>query len=148
MRIKRTKYIMIYISIDDYNRILNHCISMLPNEACGLIGGIINENDFIIKKVYLLTNVDNSPSHFSLDPKEQIAAAKDMRENGYELLGNFHSHPETAAHPSKEDIRLANDSNVAYLIMSLIDMKKPVLKAFLIDECKAVTEDIIVIDTD
>lgn len=139
---------MIYISNDDYNRILNHCISMLPNEACGLIAGIINGNDRFIKKVYLLANVDSSPSHFSLNPKEQITAAKDMRENGYELLGNFHSHPETAAYPSNEDIRLANDYNVSYLIMSLSNINKPVLKAFLIDENKNVTEDIIIVDTD
>ena len=82
------------------------------------------------KKVYYLTNIDHTNEHFSLDPKEQLAAIKDMRKNGLEPLGNWHSHPETPARPSKEDIRLAFDSEASYLIMSLMDRENPVIHAF------------------
>ena len=44
-----------------------------------------------------------------MDPKEQLKAIKDMRANGLTPLGNWHSHPETPARPSQEDIRLAYD---------------------------------------
>ena len=63
-----------------------------------------------VKKVYLLTNMDESNEHFSMDPKEQLAAVKDMRKNGCVPLGNFHSHPESPSRPSEEDKRLAYDS--------------------------------------
>ena len=75
-----------------------------------------------------------------MDPREQIAAVKDMRAKGYELLGNFHSHPESPSRPSEEDKRLAYDSSVDYMILSLME-EKPVLNAFLIDSDKQVTKD-------
>ena len=109
---------MLTMTKDDYEKILAHCKEGLPNEACGLIGGTKDGGEKHIKKVYLLTNIDESNEHFSMDPKEQLAAVKDMRANGYQLLGNFHSHPESPSRPSEEDKRLAYDSKVNYLILS------------------------------
>ena len=123
---------MIYLSKFDYNKILEHSVKELPNEACGLIAGEAKGDDKIIRKVYLLTNVDHSNEHFSLDPKEQLSAIKDMRSSGLVLLGNWHSHPKSPSFPSGEDKRLAYDSKASYLILSLADMKKPVLNSFRI----------------
>ena len=80
-----------------------------------------------------------------MDPEEQLAAVKDMRANGYVLLGNFHSHPESPSRPSEEDKRLAYDSKVNYLILSLMDAEHPVLNAFVIDEEKNVTKEELII---
>lgn len=136
---------MIYMTKSDYEKILEHCMEGLPNEACGLIAGTRKDDNKFIKKVYLLTNIDASNEHFSMDPKEQLAAVKDMRTNGYELLGNFHSHPESPSRPSEEDKRLAYDSKVNYLILSLMKADAPVLRAFNIDEGKNVTAEEIII---
>ena len=81
---------MLTMTKDDYEKILAHCKEGLPNEACGLIGGTKDGGEKHIKKVYLLTNIDESNEHFSMDPKEQLAAVKDMRANGYQLLGNYY----------------------------------------------------------
>lgn len=132
---------MLTIKKEDYDKILIHCKNGLPNEACGLIAGTKNGDEKKIEKVYLLTNIDASNEHFSMDPKEQLAAVKDMRANGYELLGNFHSHPESPSRPSEEDKRLAYDSKVNYLILSLMDLENPVFNAFQIDENKEVTKE-------
>ena len=74
-----------------------------------------------------------------MDPKEQFAALKDARANGVEIIGNFHSHPESPSRPSEEDKRLAYDPNIEYLILSLQEADHPVLKAFGIDKDKNVT---------
>lgn len=136
---------MLYLSQEDYEKILAHCKEGLPNESCGLIGGTKDGDKKEIKKVYLLTNLDQSNEHFSMDPKEQLAAVKNMRANGYVLLGNFHSHPESPSRPSEEDKRLAYDSKVNYLILSLMDAEHPVLNAFVIDEEKNVTKEELII---
>mgnify|MGYP000416374313 CR=1 FL=1 len=138
---------MITFNKSDYDKILEYAKVNLPEEACGLIGGTIEDSNKYIKKVYLLTNIDHSNEHFSMDPKEQLAAVKDMRANGYELLGNFHSHPESPSRPSEEDKRLAYDSKVNYLILSLMEIDNPVLKAFNIDEEKNVTIEELVIES-
>ena len=129
----------------DYEKILEHCKKGLPNESCGLIGGVVEDGKRYIKKVYLLTNIDASNEHFSMDPKEQLAAVKDMRANGLKPLGNWHSHPETPARPSQEDIRLAFDSKASYLIMSLMDQKNPVIHAFRVREGQVSKDEIVTI---
>lgn len=137
---------MLYLKKEDYEKMLKHCREGLPNEACGLIGGVVEGDKRTIKKVYLLTNIDQSNEHFSMDPKEQLEVVKDMRANGLTLLGNFHSHPESPSRPSEEDKRLAYDSKVNYLILSLMDNDNPVLNAFWIDEEKNVTKEELVIE--
>lgn len=123
---------MIRIRSDDYKSMVAYAKKELPNEACGMIAGIMADGDKVIKKVYCLTNLDHSGKHFSLDPKEQFEAIRDMRANGLKLLGNWHSHPQTPSMPSQEDIRLAYDGSASYLILSLMEAE-PALCAFHIN---------------
>lgn len=135
---------MIKLSKSNYEKILKHALKELPNEACGLIAGHIEGEDKIVRKVYLLTNTDASNEHFSLDPKEQLAAVKDMRANGFVPLGNWHSHPESPSRPSEEDKRLAYDKSASYMILSLMLIEQPVLNSFRINDNEAVKEDLII----
>ncbi|MGN0602572.1 MAG: M67 family metallopeptidase [Oscillospiraceae bacterium] len=135
---------MIKISEENYQKILEHAKSCLPEEACGLIAGEINGGDKIIRKVYLLTNIDHSNEHFSLDSKEQLSAVKDMRSEGLVPLGNWHSHPESPSRPSEEDKRLAFDSKASYLILSLMDISAPVLNSFKISGDVAENEGLVI----
>lgn len=136
---------MIYIKKEDYEEIIAYAKAGLPNEACGLLGGTVDGKDRRIEKVYYLTNIDASREHFSMDPKEQFEAVKDMRANGLSLIGNFHSHPESPSRPSEEDKRLAYDSSVRYLILSLMDMDAPVLNGFeIIDRTDVTKEDVVI----
>lgn len=136
---------MLQISKSDYEKIIAHAKEHLPEEACGLIAGSKDGDVKKIEKVYLLTNIDHTNEHFSMDPKEQLAAVKDMRANNLAPLGNWHSHPESPARPSEEDKRLAYDPTVNYLILSLMNIEEPVLKAFDIDKDRNVTVEEIVI---
>ena len=122
-----------------YDKMLKHCEDGLPNESCGLIAGTVDGDVKTVEKIYLLTNIDASREHFSMDPKEQLAAVKDARAAGLAMLGNFHSHPESPSRPSEEDKRLAYDSTAEYLILSLMEPGNPVLKAFGVDAEKNVT---------
>ena len=103
----------LYLKKSDYNTILEHCTAGLPNESCGLLAGTEEDEEITVTKVYLLTNVDASREHFSMDPKEQLAALKDARANRYKIIGD--------------------------LIPSLMEERNPVLKAFGIDKEKNVT---------
>ncbi len=123
---------MLRITKSDYQKMVDHAVKELPNEACGLIAGVVEDGAKIVKEVYLLTNADASNEHFSMKPEEQLAAIKDIRAKGYEMFGNWHSHPESPSRPSEEDKRLAHDSGADYLILSLQDKDYPVLNAFRI----------------
>lgn len=119
---------------EDVDLIIEHARKWLPAEACGLIAGIDHEDGTReIKKVYLLTNVDNSNEHFTIDLNEHLAAIKDMRAEGLSPLGNWHSHPESPSRSSEEDIRLAVDKKASYLILSLMQPDEPVLNSFHVE---------------
>lgn len=118
----------------DFDKMYEYALSERPNEACGLIAGEeLEDGSRVIKKVYLLTNVDHTNEHFTINPREQLLSIKDMRQNGLQPLGNWHSHPETPSRPSEEDKRLANDSRASYMILSLEKENEPVLNSFHIE---------------
>lgn len=135
---------MIKLTKSDFEKILAHAVKELPDEACGLIAGTVDGGDKKIKRVYLLTNIDHSNEHFSLDPNEQLEAIKDMRKNGFVPLGNWHSHPESPSRPSEEDKRLAFDSKASYMILSLMDRENPVLNSFKITGDTAEKEELVI----
>jgi proteasome lid subunit RPN8/RPN11 len=49
------------------------------------------------------------------------------------MLAIYHSHPETPARPSEEDIRLALTPDVVYIIISVAE-PTPVIKGFYIED--------------
>lgn len=133
---------MIYLKHTDYLQILSHASACLPEEACGLLAGHSRGEEAWVEKVYLLENADHSSTHFTISPEEQLKAILDMRAQGLEQLGNWHSHPETPSRPSAEDIRLALDPTASYLILSLAK-EEPVLRSFRIQSGVAEGEDLI-----
>ena len=123
MAIIRMKYTLL-------DEIARYATGHLPEEACGLIAGSEDENGRLIEKVYYLTNVDHAEDHFTLNPKEQLSAIKDMRANGLKPLGNWHSHPSSPSRPSQEDIKLA------------FMAENPVLNSFHIENGQVEKEDL------
>ena len=101
-----------------------------PIEACGILAG----KDGAAEKLYKMTNADQSSDHFMMEPKEQFKVVKDIRAAGLEMLAIYHSHPETPARPSAEDIRFAFTPNVIYVIVSLQDTNAAAVKGFLIED--------------
>ncbi len=60
----------IIIKQDDFDRIYEHSLKERPNEACGLVAGEDREDGVgEIRKVYILTNTDQTNEHFTIDPK-------------------------------------------------------------------------------
>ncbi|MDW7673861.1 MAG: M67 family metallopeptidase [Bacillota bacterium] len=124
---------MIKLSKEQFNTIYWQAIREQPNECCGMLGGLFGANDVIeVTAVYPMTNADQSPDHFSLIPEEQFKVVKEIRKNGWKLVGNYHSHMKSPARPSPEDIRLAYDANILYFIISIEKQGIPVLKAYKI----------------
>lgn len=117
--------------------LIDHASRELPVEVCGYLA----EKDGLVTKHYELRNLDHRHDHFTMDAKEQFAAVKNMRENKLKLAAVYHSHPETPARPSQEDIRLAFDPEISYVIVSLA-CNKPAVKSFKINKGKVIPEEI------
>jgi len=113
---------------DIYAEIVDQARAEAPIEACGMLAG----SEGRVSKLYRMTNADAANDHFMMTPEEQFAVVKDIRAEGLVMLAVYHSHPESPARPSEEDIRLALTGGVIYVIVSLVD-ETPVIKGFIID---------------
>ncbi|MFY9269716.1 MAG: adenosylmethionine--8-amino-7-oxononanoate transaminase [Candidatus Manganitrophaceae bacterium] len=129
-------------------QMLSHARREAPNECCGLLAGKEKKMNEIYPILNLpegdpaITDLQVPPDRrfrYVMDPKEQFQAFKEMRKNGTELLGIYHSHPHSPAYPSSTDVRLAFYPDVHYLIISL-EKGKPAVRAFRIVEGQ-ITED-------
>ena len=119
---------------------IQHALEEYPNEACGLLAGV----DGKVKRVYRMTNIEHSPVTYRLDPEEQYRAFVEIDEKGWELLGVYHSHIASPAYPSARDLELAFYPNSLYLIISLMDKTRPVLRAFRITGKMIEEEEVII----
>ena len=111
--------------------VIAHARRDFPLEACGILGGAARK----VSEHYPMANTDQSNEHFTMEPKEQFAVIKALRAKGKEMVAIYHSHPETPARPSEEDIRLALTPGVSYLIVSLAGAA-PEVKSYRIENGK------------
>lgn len=132
---------MLQIKKSVYNQLLQHAMKDAPIEACGYL----SEKDGVITINYPLTNKDASPEHFSFDPKEQFDTVRKIRAEKMKLAAVYHSHPQTPARPSQEDIRLAFDPNLSYVIVSLANGDSSV-RSFRISKGSVEEETITIVE--
>ena len=107
----------IYLPRNLINQLL-HLAQLSPNtEVCGLVAA---NADGVPISCYPVSNcAENPQKRFSLDPSQQIAAMKQMRDKQETLFAIFHSHPDSPAEPSPTDIEQASYPEVLHLIISL-----------------------------
>lgn len=77
----------------------DHIRSALPEEACGLIGGVGDE----ARLVLAVSNELHSAVRFRMDPQQQLDAFLRFENEGLELIGIYHSHPHGPERPSPTD---------------------------------------------
>jgi proteasome lid subunit RPN8/RPN11 len=119
----------ITVTREAFRTILEHSRAQFPLEACGLVAGLDKGDLREVTLAVPLQNAERSRHRFAIDPREQLEAVKGVRELGLSPLGNYHSHPETPARPSEEDLKLFLDPKASHLIISLAS-RRPVLKSF------------------
>lgn len=113
-----------------YEEVIAHCQSRYPKEACGILAAAA---DGTVAKAYPMTNVEDSPIGYSMDPKEQLHVERAMRAGGLRMAGIYHSHTASGAYPSSVDVGLAISPEVSYILVSLTDRDNPEFKSYRID---------------
>lgn len=124
------------------DEITAHAREDLPNECCGLIGGI----DGTVQTVYRARNAFASPFSYRVDGDDQYRIIeKEMRERGEELVAIYHSHTKSPAYPSQTDLNEAVSwPEQVYLIVSLADPEAPDVKAFWLKDGKIAEAELVV----
>jgi proteasome lid subunit RPN8/RPN11 len=105
-----------------YRALLAQAVAESPNECCGQLAGPPPRDGLgRVERRYPFVNASPSPTiEYQADDRGLLAAHRDMREQGLELLAIYHSHPTSAPVPSRKDReRNYYGPDVVHLIVSL-----------------------------
>lgn len=133
---------MLQIPMSIYERMIEQAREGVPFEVCGILGG----KDGVVSVISPMTNTDASRDHFMMEPREQFSVVKVLRSQELEMLAVYHSHPETPARLSDEDLRLALTPGISYVIVSLADPSAPEVRSFKISGGKVGSEKLIIVN--
>ncbi|TLX67631.1 MAG: M67 family metallopeptidase [Thaumarchaeota archaeon] len=96
----------------------DHAKRNIPNESCAILFGKIENENFIVKDVFLTKNIENSSINFTISNDELITAYGEAEKRKLEVVGIFHSHPDSNAYPSTTDKKYMEINPVPWVIFS------------------------------
>jgi proteasome lid subunit RPN8/RPN11 len=112
-----------------YMEMVGHCLSGLPDEACGLLVGSYGGE--LATHIFPTRNAAASALIYEIDPKEMLGVDRAAQKLGADIMGVFHSHTHTDAYPSPTDVAQALDPGWHYVLVSLRDTH-PVVRSYAI----------------
>lgn len=108
----------ILISKDQINLLSKHAKEASPNESCAILFGKIEKDHFRVKDVFLTKNIENSPVTFTISNDELIKGYQEAEKRQLDVVGIFHSHPDSEAYPSVTDQKFMEINPVPWVIFS------------------------------
>lgn len=120
----------ISISESQRTRLLQHAENEKPNESCAVLFGDIDDEHSTVKEIFITKNIEESPTNFTISNEQLIEAYKLAEEKNMDIVGIFHSHPNSMAHPSETDKKFMQSNPVIWIIYSGISNE---FKAFTLD---------------
>ena len=111
---------MITIAERELAEIREHCVRDYPYECCGLLLGRFESNAKIVTETYPISNAREESAkrnRFLITPEELMKGERFAREHDLEVVGFYHSHPDSPAVPSQYDLEHAWPT-YSYIIVS------------------------------
>ena len=98
--------------------LLEHAENEKPNESCAILFGTVKNGNNLVSEVYLTKNIEESPVNFTISNNQLIEGYKLAEEKKLEVIGIFHSHPDSVAYPSSTDKQFMLTNPVVWIIYS------------------------------
>jgi proteasome lid subunit RPN8/RPN11 len=115
----------------ELQKIREHAEREYPNQCCGLLLGRRREHDKHALYAQACRNAAPAPAeNFLVAPQELIEWQRYGREQDFEILGFYHSHPDRPPNPSAQDISLACWTNCSYVMLSVEDGRLTLLRSY------------------
>jgi proteasome lid subunit RPN8/RPN11 len=111
---------MIRIAEQQLEEIREHGIRDYPYECCGLLLGRYGADEKVVTETYPISNAREESAkrnRFLIEPVELMRGERYARERDLEVVGFYHSHPDSAAVPSQYDLDHAWPT-YSYIIVS------------------------------
>jgi proteasome lid subunit RPN8/RPN11 len=91
------------------DQILAHARSGYPHEVCGVLLGRNGGSSARVDRVVPAVNREREMPRvrYEIAPEDLVRIQREGRDDGREILGYYHSHPDHPARPSETDRRIA-----------------------------------------
>lgn len=87
---------------------LAHTLEGYPFEVCGVLLAARADGGRVVRAVRARNRETELPRvRYQIAPEELIGIQRDARNEGLEIIGYYHSHPDHPARPSETDRRVA-----------------------------------------
>jgi proteasome lid subunit RPN8/RPN11 len=108
------------ITPEDLRAIGRHGEATYPEECCGFLIGRANAETTTVERLLPVDNErqDSRHNRFVINPETVLAAHKEARAAGADVVGYYHSHPDHPSRPSDFDREHAWPG-LSYLIVSV-----------------------------
>lgn len=108
----------IVLSQNQIDVLVKHARTYSPNESCAILFGRIENDHFTVKDIFLTKNTENSPVNFTISNDELIKGYDEAEKRNLDVVGIFHSHPNSDAYPSSTDKKYMEINPVPWIIFS------------------------------
>jgi proteasome lid subunit RPN8/RPN11 len=97
---------MIKISPAAWETMVAHAQATFPDECCGVMVGTIDGGTKSVTTAIAVENAytGKQEDRYEIRPQDLLAADRNARAEGLDLIGIFHSHPDCDAYFSKTDL--------------------------------------------
>ena len=112
------------------DQLITHAIEQQPHESCAMLLGKKVDNAWNVKEIFITQNIDNSQINFTISPEELLKGYQLAEKMHLELVGIFHSHPNSGTTPSDTDKKFMQNNPVPWIIFSGVTND---LAAYLLD---------------
>ncbi|MGA7729723.1 MAG: M67 family metallopeptidase [Chloroflexia bacterium] len=135
------------VSIEQYAKdtITKHAEGGYPNEICGILLGKDSEGHRVILNAMPIENSfesDEQYHRFRITPQAMFAAEKLARRDRMDVLGVYHSHPDSPAQPSEYDKDHAAWTSWTYIIISIRDGNAAEMRAWRLEDDRSAFNEI------
>ena len=112
---------MLVIRKTEFDALRHHGEETYPHECCGVLLGSFQQDDRAVEQVVRCGNTrdDRPQDRYHIDPKELIAIQRQATEQGLDIVGFYHSHPDHPARWSSTDLAEAHWLDCSYVITSV-----------------------------
>jgi proteasome lid subunit RPN8/RPN11 len=109
------------ISSELYEQLRAHGEETYPHECCGILLGKADGEAIEVKALIRAgnTRTDSAHNRYHIAPQELIKAQREGRQQGLDIVGFYHSHPDHPAQWSSTDFAEAHWFGCAYVITSV-----------------------------
>ena len=107
-----------------------HANVQSPLEACAILFGTSNDKTWETTDIFLTENIDKSEVNYTISNKQLMEGYTIAEDKGLDIVGIFHSHPNSQPSPSNTDIKFMKGNPVPWIIYSGVTKE---MKAYLLD---------------